>query len=92
MDDEKKTQKSVFTMRIDKGEKDQLKELYGDMGMDLTTAVKLFFKQSLVKNGLPFRPTREKAINILARQEAEENNLKAFDNVDDLLAELNDEN
>jgi len=92
MDDEKKTQKSVFTMRIDKGEKDQLKELYGDMGMDLTTAVKLFFKQSLVKNGLPFRPTREKTINILARQEAEENNLKAFDNVDDLLAELNDEN
>ena len=92
MDDEKKTQKSVFTMRIYKGEKDQLKELYGDMGMDLTTAVKLFFKQSLVKNGLPFRPTREKTINILARQEAEENNLKAFDNVDDLLAELNDEN
>lgn len=78
-------------MRIDKKEKEQLKELYGDLGMDLTTAVKLFFKQSLVKNGLPFRPTRNNHIDILARQEAESGKLKTYDNVEDLMADLDDE-
>ncbi|WP_262338395.1 hypothetical protein [Lactiplantibacillus plantarum] len=28
------------------------------MGLDLSTAVNLFFKQSLVEDGLPFRPRR----------------------------------
>ncbi|EIW14437.1 polysaccharide biosynthesis protein [Lactiplantibacillus plantarum EGD-AQ4] len=50
--------KTMFAMRIDKAEKDQLKLLYKDMGLDLSTAVNLFFKQSLLENGLPFRPTR----------------------------------
>ncbi|WP_322839536.1 type II toxin-antitoxin system RelB/DinJ family antitoxin [Lactiplantibacillus plantarum] len=50
--------KTMFAMRINKAEKDQLKLLYKDMGLDLSTAVNLFFKQSLLENGLPFRPTR----------------------------------
>ncbi|MCM8609873.1 MULTISPECIES: type II toxin-antitoxin system RelB/DinJ family antitoxin [Lactiplantibacillus] len=50
--------KTMFAMRIDKAEKEQLKLLYKDMGLDLSTAVNLFFKQSLLENGLPFRPTR----------------------------------
>ncbi|WP_261976026.1 type II toxin-antitoxin system RelB/DinJ family antitoxin [Lactiplantibacillus plantarum] len=45
-------------MRISKNEKDQLRKLYADMGLDLSTAVNLFFKQSLVEDGLPFRPRR----------------------------------
>ncbi|AYE59923.1 polysaccharide biosynthesis protein [Lactiplantibacillus plantarum] len=48
----------MFAMRISKNEKDQLRKLYADMGLDLSTAVNLFFKQSLVEDGLPFRPRR----------------------------------
>lgn len=50
--------KTMFAMRISKNEKDQLRKLYADMGLDLSTAVNLFFKQSLVEDGLPFRPRR----------------------------------
>ena len=50
--------KTMFAMRINKSEKDELRKLYADMGLDLSTAVNLFFKQSLLENGLPFRPTR----------------------------------
>lgn len=50
--------KTMFAMRISKNEKDQLRKLYADMGLDLSTAVNLFFKQSLVEDGLPFRPSR----------------------------------
>lgn len=52
--------KTMFAMRIDKNEKEQLKKLYRDMGLDLSTAVNLFFKQSLREEGLPFQPMRGK--------------------------------
>lgn len=50
--------KTMFAMRINKSEKNELRKLYADMGLDLSTAVNLFFKQSLLENGLPFRLTR----------------------------------
>ena len=34
-------------------------ELYADLGMDLTTAITIFLKQSLRVQGLPFAVTRE---------------------------------
>lgn len=34
-------------------------ELYSDLGMDLTTAVTIFLKQSLRVQGLPFAVTRD---------------------------------
>ena len=34
-------------------------ELFSDLGMDLTTAVTVFIKQSLRVQGLPFTVTRE---------------------------------
>ncbi|WP_253956458.1 hypothetical protein [Lactiplantibacillus pentosus] len=38
----------MFAMRISKNEKDQLRKLYADMGLDLSTAVNLFFCVELV--------------------------------------------
>ncbi|MCT3233433.1 type II toxin-antitoxin system RelB/DinJ family antitoxin [Lactiplantibacillus plantarum] len=55
-----KNDKTMFAMRISKDEKMQLKGLFQDMGLDLSTAVNLFFKQSLAENGLPFRPSRKR--------------------------------
>ncbi|OAX75319.1 polysaccharide biosynthesis protein [Lactiplantibacillus plantarum] len=48
----------MFAMRISKSEKEKLKYLYRDLGLDLSTAVNIFFRQSLAENGLPFRPKR----------------------------------
>ncbi|AYG36355.1 type II toxin-antitoxin system RelB/DinJ family antitoxin [Lactiplantibacillus plantarum] len=56
-------EKTMFAMRIKKSEKKELKELYKDMGLDLSTAVNLFFKQSLLENGLPFQPMRKNKID-----------------------------
>ncbi|MFW4406580.1 type II toxin-antitoxin system RelB/DinJ family antitoxin [Lactiplantibacillus paraplantarum] len=53
-----KNDKTMFAMRIDKQEKAQLKQLYADLCLDLSTAVNLFFRQSIVENGLPFQPMR----------------------------------
>ncbi|MCW1909774.1 polysaccharide biosynthesis protein [Lactiplantibacillus paraplantarum] len=51
-----KNDKTMFAMRISKSEKEKLKYLYRDLGLDLSTAVNIFFRQSLAENGLPFRP------------------------------------
>nr|WP_262335377.1 hypothetical protein [Lactiplantibacillus plantarum] len=38
-----KDEKTMFAMRINKDEKNKLKALFNDMGLDLSTAVNLFF-------------------------------------------------
>ena len=39
--------------------KKQCQELFDDLGMDLTTAVTIFLKQSLRSQGLPFQVSRD---------------------------------
>lgn len=39
-------EKTMFAMRIKKSEKKELKELYKDMGLDLSTAVNLFLNRA----------------------------------------------
>ena len=48
-------QNTSITIRTDKEIKDQVKSLYAALGMDLTTAVNVFFRQSLLRNGMPFQ-------------------------------------
>lgn len=47
-------QNTSITIRTDKDIKDRVKNLYAALGMDLTTAVNVFFRQSLIHNGMPF--------------------------------------
>ena len=42
---------------IDDDVKARAAALYDSMGMSLSTAVNMFLRQSLVDNGLPFKPT-----------------------------------
>lgn len=44
---------------LDAGLKKASQELFSDLGMDLTTAVTIFLKQSIRVQGLPFVVTRE---------------------------------
>ena len=46
-------------LSIDADLKKACQELYADLGMDLTTAVTIFFRQSLRVQGIPFPITRE---------------------------------
>lgn len=43
---------------VDDDVKARAAALYDSMGMSLSTAVNMFLRQSLVDNGLPFKPTR----------------------------------
>ena len=60
------------------------------MGMDLSTALNMFLRQSLSDNGMPFRATRENPLNMEARRQANDREGSAFPDVDTLMNDLMD--
>lgn len=47
------------TLSIDADVKAQAQSLFADLGLDLSTAVNLFFRQCIYEKGIPFRITRQ---------------------------------
>lgn len=45
---------SLLQIRLDEELKNQAAELFEQLGMDIPTAVRIFFKRALVEKGLPF--------------------------------------
>ena len=45
---------AILQVRIDENLKQQAADLYGSIGMDLSTAVRIFLKKSILEGGLPF--------------------------------------
>ncbi len=49
---------SVVQVRVDTELKEQAAKVFEDLGIDLSTAVRMFLKRSVLDNGIPFRMTR----------------------------------
>ena len=60
------------------------------MGMDLSTAINIFLRQSIRENGMPFKITRENPINVEARRQAENHDGESFTSTDTLMKDLLD--
>lgn len=62
-----------FSVRIDSDVKRQCEALYKELGMNLTTAINVFLRQSLRVGGLPFDVTvnTPNAVTVAAIHEAE---------------------
>jgi DNA-damage-inducible protein J len=52
--------KTLISVRTDAELKERSQKLFADMGLDLSTAVNMFLRQSLVDNGIPFRVSKER--------------------------------
>lgn len=82
-----------FTCRMDATVKAQSEALYNELGMNLTTAINVFLRESLRVGGFPFdvrlnTPNRETiAAMVEAEQIAHDPSVKKYD-VEDALAEL----
>ena len=83
-----------FSVRMDSDIKKQCEALYGELGMNLTTAINVFLRQSLRSGGFPFDVTLNtpNAVTIAAMQEAEciarDPNAKRYSDVEEALREL----
>lgn len=85
------------SISIDADVKAKAQELFADFGLDLSTAINIFLRQSIRENCIPFSIQREvpNADTIAAMKEAEDmvnhpEKYQTFDNVDDLMRALNE--
>lgn len=49
---------STLSIRIEEKTKREASETLEALGLDLSTAVKMFLKQVVIEQGIPFKPTR----------------------------------
>lgn len=83
------------SISIDTDVKVKAQELFADLGLDLSTAINIFLKQSIRENGIPFSIQREvpNADTIAAMKEAEEmrkhpEQYKRYSSFSELLKEM----
>ena len=83
-----------FSVRMDSSVKKQCEALYGELGINLTTAINVFLRQSLRVGGFPFdvrveRPNKETIAAMLeAERIAHDPGVKHYDDVEEALREL----
>lgn len=83
-----------FSVRMDSDLKRQCEALYSELGMNLTTAINVFLRQSLRVGGMPFdvrleRPNKETVAAMLeAERIAKDPNVKHYSDVEEALREL----
>ena len=83
-----------FSVRMDSDIKKQCETLYGELGMNLTTAINVFLRQSLRVGGFPFevrleQPNKETIAALLeAVRIAKDPSVKGYTDLDELFADL----
>ena len=83
-----------FSVRMDSDIKKQCETLYGELGINLTTAINVFLRQSHSVGGFPFdvrieQPNKETIAAMLeAERIARASSVKRYSNVEDALRVL----
>lgn len=83
-----------FSVRMDSEIKKQCEAIYGELGMNLTTAINVFLRQSLRVGGFPFevrleQPNKETIAAMLeAERIARDPGTKHYSDVEEALREL----
>ena len=52
---------TTLNIRIEKSTKNKANKTLSSLGLDMSTAVKIFLNQVIIENGLPFTPTKNPA-------------------------------
>ena len=84
---------SNITIRIDSKLKKEAEELFSDLGMNLTTAINVFFRQSVRRQKLPFEVRRYNDETLAAIEEgrriARDPNVPSYGTTEELFEALN---
>lgn len=78
-------------VRIDKRVKERASKTLADMGLSVSDAVRVLLTRVAAEKALPFEVKVPNAATAAAMQEARKGRLPSFDNVSDLMADLNAE-
>lgn len=86
-------EKTNMTLRIETELKDKAAELFGNLGLDLSTATEIFYRQALHCHGLPFdvkiNEPNETTYVAMEATENDDDTFGPFDTVEAMMEELN---
>lgn len=80
-----------INLRLDDRLKEDSTKILNDLGMDVTGAIKIFLTQVVLQQGIPFDVSLKKPDLLKALEDIENNNVSSFDNINELMKDLNDE-
>ena len=84
---------TTLNIRVDENLKKQANELFEKLGLNMTTAINMFLKRSLLERGIPFlvdlNVPNEKTVAALKDAEAGKDVYGPFDSVESLMESLN---
>ena len=90
------TETSLIQARVDTDLKNEASELFESLGLDMTTAIKVFLKRCLQEGGIPFEIKNRREDNtdamkayMLLRQQAEDNGVSDL-SLDEINKEINE--
>jgi DNA-damage-inducible protein J len=88
------TQTTTVNVRVDDIVKRNVEVLFDSMGMNISTAVNMFFKQCLMENALPFQPRAKREVSLKeALKEAQDQAIingtsnMTLDEINDIISE-----
>lgn len=81
---------ATINVRVDDDLKKESKEILDELGLDLSSAIKIYLKQIVAYRGLPFeikmrQPSLEEALD-----DVKKGNIQRFSSYEELMADLND--
>lgn len=85
---------ATIQVRVDDKLKEQADALFADIGLDTSTAIRAFLKQSLLHQGLPFALVRDtpnaetRAAIEEMRRDMEGGKAKSYTDVDEMMRDL----
>jgi len=85
------SENAVVRARIDERIKEEAAAVLGAMGLTISDAFRMLLTRIAAEKALPFEPLVPNETTLAAMREARQGGLARFDNVEDLLAELNAE-
>lgn len=86
---------TTLSIRIDDKIKKDVQKLYKSLGLDMSSATKMFYSQSLICKGIPFQPLTSNGYTVEAEKRILKQSMEArkskrvFHSVDELFDYLN---
>ena len=84
---------TTMNIRVDSDVKNNAKKIFAELGMDLTTAVNIFLRQSIREHGMPFelklRVPNDETLEAIRQVNNKEDLSKPFSSISELMEDLN---
>lgn len=77
-----------INIKVDEELKEKASKIFSELGLDLTTGIRMFLSQVVLRNEIPFDVTLRKTSYDEAMEDVKAGRVKSFDSVDELFEDL----